>query len=150
MYENSFYGLMSGAYLAWVSVFYGLSQYFNAVNAFGALIVILSWLGFVVLFCVADSSTVNVSEDKNKITMILKGFAEFRDVFQQVSETRSNQKPASERVYVFMMVERVLISAIIVLASSMLPMPNLFIVGVYVLMTVGLIVMRSKSQSRLP
>ena len=49
-----------------------------------------------------------------------------------------------------MMVERVLVSAIIVLASSMLPMPNLFIVGVYVLMIVGLIIMHRRTQSRLP
>jgi hypothetical protein len=45
-----------------------------------------------------------------------------------------------------MMAERVLISAIIVLASSILPMPNLFIVAVNLIMIIGLLIMHKKTQ----
>ena len=86
---------MGSGYLGWVSIFYACSQNFNAFNALGAILVILAWLGFVALFCVVDSSTVNLSDQKKDGKIILKGFAEFRDVFQQVSKTESNKQPAS-------------------------------------------------------
>jgi hypothetical protein len=61
MFENSFYGLMATGYLAWSSVFYGLKNGFVGLNAFGAFLIISAWLGYVVLFCIVDSSPVKVS-----------------------------------------------------------------------------------------
>ena len=90
MYENTFYGLMTCGYLAWVSVFYGLSNSLNGLNALASFLVIIIWLGYVVLFCKTDSSSVNVSEKNEKEARILKGFAEFREVFRQVSKVQQN------------------------------------------------------------
>ena len=90
-YEATFFGMVAGGYLAWVSMLYFIRyNHSNIMDIVYALVVIVVWVIQIVLFLRKETEKIDLDrwrdlspkdkKDEARTVVILSGYGEFREL----------------------------------------------------------------------
>jgi hypothetical protein len=138
--------------LAWICAFNSL-RYQSEENIIGFVLILVIWIAYAVLYLKIDTDELYLPEHYTKTfdpqnTFILKGFGDFRDVYQQISKHNFYYSYAVEKIYLAFIIERVFVSTLIVYVSDLFGYTSIIIASIYLAFFVVLITLHLKYQNK--
>ena len=79
-----------------------------------------------------------------------KGFGDFKEIRNQIAKKEILEQGRSEKIYIFFMLERVLVSAVIVYLSSLFDFSGAAIIVVFLAFLIVMVMSHLKAQKKKP